>query len=371
MKRKNICILALCLMLLLSAGCSAKASSSTAHYVSAPAAAAGESYYAEEADSYVGMDYESAKEPNSMPVPDPSDQKSAAQNGSKIIYNSDVSIRCDDPAQALNRAIELCASYGGYLANSYMNAGDDNFPSYANATLRVPADRLDALISGVKGLGKVEYSNINSDDISQAYYDISARLEATKAEEASLLKLLNECTNVEEVLMVRQELLDVRQQIESYQTKINRWDNQVSYATLTLNIQETVKPAVEKEKEPIELWKSSDVWKKIKLGFSNSWRFAVNAIYAIGIAIAYALIPIILIGAIVFGIVKLIVFLARKSKAKRAARQTVRKEKQEKRKQEKLLKKGKKEQSEENGSSADPGPSQEPVSEAAPDQVKV
>ena len=330
--KKTLSLVLACLLLILAVGCSSSSRKDSTVTYSEPQSAyavAEEAAYYGDSDAYMEnkVAYESsvssAAGSSSESIPE------SASNNKKIIYNANVSIRTDDPVAALSQAIALCESYGGYIESSFSRPETNGRSASANATLKVPAEKLDALLEGVKGLGKVETSNIYSNDITGSYYDIQARLNAQKAEEQTLLKLLDECTNVEEVLAVREQLLEVREQIESYQARINSWDNQVSYATIELSISQTIKPVVEKEEEPIELWKSSEVWKKIKLGFSNSWRFVVNAVYAIGIGIAYGLLPVIVIGGIIFLLIKLIVSLVRKGNERKQKKKELKAKKSE------------------------------------------
>ena len=140
-------------------------------------------------------------------------------------------------------------------------------------------------------------------------------LEYAKAEEAQLLQILAKCETVEDILAVRQSLTSVRADIESYTAQMNLWDNLVSYATLNVTINRTPKTAVEGENELIQIWKASDVWNKMARGFQNSARFVVNAIGAIGIFIAVAIIP----AGVLFLVIGLPIIAHKKKKHKKVA----------------------------------------------------
>ncbi|MDO4572249.1 MAG: DUF4349 domain-containing protein [Clostridia bacterium] len=233
----------------------------------------------------------------------------------KIIYTAYLDLRADDPAAALDAVVRQAQALGGYLAASYTD-NDEEGAYYSSATLKVPAASLDTLVGAAKGEGTVESYSLNSDDISLSYYDIQARLSNAEAEEAQLLTLLAACESVEDVLAVREQLTRVRADIESYQAQINLWDNLVDYATLELSVRRTARPAVAGENDLIEIWRASDVWRNIRNGFQNSARGVINAIGAIGIFLAYALIP----AAILFLCIGLPIILRRRKK-RRAAQQ--------------------------------------------------
>ena len=107
----------------------------------------------------------------------------------------------------------------------------------------------------------------------------------------------------------------MRADIESYTAQINLWDNLVSYATLNITINRTPKTAVEGENDLIQLWKASDVWSRMTRGFQNSIRFVVNAIGAIGIFLAVAVIP----AGVLFLLIGLPIIAHKKNKRKKAA----------------------------------------------------
>jgi len=232
----------------------------------------------------------------------------------KIIYTADMSVTADDPAVALETLLAKAKSLGGYVSGSYSTSDDEGI-TYAYATIKVPADQLETLVSAAKELGKVNDYRLSSDDISLTYYDMQARLDNAKAEEEQLLGILARCETVEDILEVRKSLTSVRADIESYTAQMNLWDNLVAYATLNVTINRTAKTAVAGEKDLIQLWKASDVWDKMARGFENSVRFVANALGAIGIFLAVAAIP----AGVLFLAIGLPIIIHKKNKRKKAA----------------------------------------------------
>ena len=308
MKLKSAVALLLSLIVLASL-CACSAKSQSAKYDAAPMEQMAEAPAAAAEMSGMSTNY-AADTSASSPA--------AAQENlgpRKIVYNADMSLTVDDPAAALAELIDRNTALGGYLSTSYTRT--DELGAYrCTVELKVPADRLEELVNAAKTVGKVDSYQLSSDDITLSYYDIEARLSAAKAEEAQLLTVLRQCETVEDILLVRAQLGDVRADIESYQGQINLWDNLVAYATLFVSISRTQRAAVETENELIAIWKASDVWKRMARGFQNSARFVVNAIGAVGIFLAYAALPV----GIVCGIVFLFVKFNKKAKARRQAR---------------------------------------------------
>ena len=305
--KRTLIALILCATLLVSFGCAARSATqeSTADY----AKSANGNYDMATQAAEVGVSSNEAAAPETQ-----TGEESGDFDVKKIVYNADMTVTADDPAAALSALLEKVQVLGGYVSGSYSTT-DDKGTDYAYATLKVPADQLEALVTAANALGKVNDYRLSSDDISLSYYDMQARLDNAKAEEQQLLQILAKCETVEDILAVRQSLTSVRADIESYTAQMNLWDNMVSYATLSVTINRTPMTAVEGENELVQLWKASDVWNKMAKGFQNSARFVVNAIGAIGIFLAVAIIP----AGVLFLLIGLPIILRKKNKHKKAA----------------------------------------------------
>lgn len=301
--------------MLLSLGCAAKSEAPMAEPQSAGAYAADMAMEAPAAEEYA--EYEEAgitASSNAL-----HEQTAGDAGVRKIIYNADMSITVDAPEQTLETLRQKTEALGGYLSASYTRT-DDYGVSRCTATLRVPANKLEELVTAAQAEGKVDDYRLSSDDISLSYYDMKARLESAQAEEAQLLEILKQCETVEEILYVRESLASVRADIESYTAQMNLWDNLVSYATLEIGIHRTPRTAVEGENQLVSIWKASDVWNKMTRGFQNSARHVVNAIGAIGIFLAAALIP----ATVLFLCIGLPIILVKRRKKRRKAEEAAR-----------------------------------------------
>jgi hypothetical protein len=110
------------------------------------------------------------------------------------------------------------------------------------ATLRVPADQLDATLIAMKTLGRVESESQNGEDVTSQYVDLEARLANARNTERRLTDLLKERTGkLSDVLAVENEHARVRGQIEQMEAERKTMSNQVSFATLNATITEDYK----------------------------------------------------------------------------------------------------------------------------------
>jgi hypothetical protein len=154
----------------------------------------------------------------------------------KIIYTGVVDLVVDDFDKAEQQLRQLVADHEGYLANSEIH-NQPGAPRSGTWTVRVPTKHFDAFVQAVVQFGEVRSRTTNSQDITDAYHDTSARLKADETEEKSLLGLLEKTQGkVEDILRVREQLRILRGQIETSKSQLQRWDKDVDLATVTVKL---------------------------------------------------------------------------------------------------------------------------------------
>lgn len=174
---------------------------------------------------------------------------------------------------AINRAKELTAQNGGQVEslNRSTNGGVPCFGPYcpipyyeapyqgeidsssissprslqassqetAYLTLRIPANKVDAVKEELKKLsatGRFESESDNLSDVGKQKADTNARLNQWKNERDVLNGLLARAQSVDEVLRVRSELTSVQANIDSYQAQLDYLNDQTSLATISLTL---------------------------------------------------------------------------------------------------------------------------------------
>ena len=85
-------------------------------------------------------------------------------------------------------------------------------------------------------VGKVQSKNLGSEDVSERFIDLQARLKSSLREEESLLSLLGRTSTVSEVLAIERELTRVRSDIERLQGQLNFLERRIDLATITVSL---------------------------------------------------------------------------------------------------------------------------------------
>lgn len=156
----------------------------------------------------------------------------------KIIYTAQVHLLVDKLDDAAKRLLQLVKEQEGYLAKSDAQTTPGE-PRQGHWTVRIPVAHFDAFMEAVAGLGEVQTRKIDSDDITDSYYDLAARLKNKQREEDRLLDLLKKATaTLQEILTVEENLSRVRAQIEQMQGQLQRWDKETELATITVRLNE-------------------------------------------------------------------------------------------------------------------------------------
>ena len=158
----------------------------------------------------------------------------------------------------LDNSITSC---GGYIESSTLDTPQNGYSrrSYY-VTARIPSDNLDSFLETAGTLGTVTNKNIETEDITLRYVDQKAYLDSLRTEYDRVSELLEQATELDQILALESKLSDLRYQINSYETQLRTYDNLVDYSTVYLNVNEVAyeQPA------------SNTIGSRISNGFRNS-----------------------------------------------------------------------------------------------------
>lgn len=139
--------------------------------------------------------------------------------------------------EGVRRRIEqLVGEAGGYVAKSTV---DHQLGRVSSATLvvRVPAAAFGGIVGRIEALGTLTHQAMDSEDITEQYFDLDARLRNARRLEARLLELLaKQAGKVSDLLEVERELSRVRETIERFTGKLHLYDDLVALSTLAIHL---------------------------------------------------------------------------------------------------------------------------------------
>lgn len=158
------------------------------------------------------------------------------QDKRMIIRSGTMNLEADNFGETEAKVKQISSGLGGYITNSSAVVNPSGKKQGA-VTIRVAADKFDALIDELGKIGKVMNQNINGQDVTEEFMDSEARLKTQQELESRLLTLLSEKTaNLSAVVEVEQKLASVRENIEKTQGRLRMLKDKASYSTLTVSI---------------------------------------------------------------------------------------------------------------------------------------
>ncbi len=220
---------------------------------------------------------ETAAEPAEAPEPAPSAQAlgQGVLDGSvnlseKIIYSAQAQIETLDFDASTAAVQSLMEQYNAFLESSSVSGGHlGSDPSsslrWASYILRVPREYYGAMTGDLDTVGSVISLTSYADNITAQYTDTESRLQTYEIEEQRLLDILAQAESVEDMIQLESRISDVRYQKESLTAQLQNWDNQVSYSTVDIFIQEVQVLTPEPEAE-------KSYWQQVGDGFLSTLR---------------------------------------------------------------------------------------------------
>jgi hypothetical protein len=212
----------------------------------------------------------------------------------KIIYDAQVDLMVDSVDPIAKKVTSFVQEARGYIAEQNVTGSPGTLRSI-HWRIRIPVERFDSFVESVVSLGELERNNRTSQDVSDQYYDIEARIKNKRVEEQTLNKILQERSGkLEDVLKIEIELSRVRGEIEQLEGKIRVLENLSSLATLTLNVREREKYAP-----------TAPVVASFGTQISRTWESSMTSLVDLGKAIVLWVVswaiwgPLYLVGAIV------------------------------------------------------------------------
>lgn len=197
----------------------------------------------------------------------PSDATGQMDVDRKIIYVADVQVIVKDFEAAEQKLQVLIKQHKALVAQSDLGAAAGQRRE-GRWKIRIPAAEFDAFIKNISGMGELQRSKLDSQDVTEEFFDVQSRIKNKKIEEERLLKLLQEATGkLTEILQVEKELSRVRGDIERMQGRLNYLSNLTSLTTVMLSIVEM------KDYQPPT---SPTFTTKIGRSFDRSWEAFVG-----------------------------------------------------------------------------------------------
>jgi flagellar motility protein MotE (MotC chaperone) len=180
----------------------------------------------------------------------------------------------------IQRARTIATGAGGFVVSSSASQGEEGRLVSGTLVVRVPERSYARVMEQLSDLGRVEAQEEAGQDVSQELVDLQARIRHLEAVEARLLGFLEETESVASALTVQAELNQVQLELEQARGRLAYLDDQVAFATISLEIRE--RQVAVAEGDGGGPWGIVDAWSAAGTGFVTvvGWMFVAAATIA-------------------------------------------------------------------------------------------
>ncbi|OYQ34419.1 hypothetical protein CHU92_11750 [Flavobacterium cyanobacteriorum] len=191
----------------------------------------------------------------------------------KIIKNADLRFETTDMAATSAEIHAAVKKYGAQLQQDSESKND--YSVSRNMIIRVPSASFDPFLATIgRGVAYFERKEISSQDVTEEYIDVEARMKAKKVLEARYLELISKAKKVSEILEIEKELSAIREEIEVKEGQLRYMKNRVALSTVTIEFYKTTEKSGGATVSYI-----SKMWAAIKSGFNTLSGFFISLLY--------------------------------------------------------------------------------------------
>lgn len=179
----------------------------------------------------------------------------------KVIRNGNLKFETDNLETTYEQIKNAVKKEKAFIQND--SEGKEYASVYRRITVRIPSRNFDSFIKDIStGVTYFDNKEINSQDITEEYIDIDARLKAKKRLENRYLELLAKATKISEMLAIEAQLSTIREEIEAKEGQLKYMQNQVSLSTITIEFYKAIA-----EESGVTISYGAKVWNAFKSGF--------------------------------------------------------------------------------------------------------
>ncbi|MEU9331708.1 DUF4349 domain-containing protein [Streptomyces sp. NPDC048290] len=173
---------------------------------------------------------------------DPSDGEESGDDlpASHVIRTASLTVQVKDVPKALREARSAIEGAGGHVGEEHTSRDEDD-AEYTEVTLRVPADRYDAVLGDLEGVGsgKLLDRSTKAEDVTEQVVDVESRIQTQRASVNRIRDLMDQAERLSDVVTLEGELSRRQADLESLLARQSSLKDRTTLATISLILTET------------------------------------------------------------------------------------------------------------------------------------
>lgn len=187
-----------------------------------------------ETESAVAEEYSAGFAADAAAAPMMKAMRSANQSDAvperKIVYRADLTIETTDLVGTREKIINLMETENGIL--EYNEQNEQQF----YLSLKIPAEKFEEFLNEAKAVGRVIYSSISANDVTEQYIDTETRLASKRALLEKYQSYLPQAKDLKEILEVEAQINSVTTELEQWEGRLQRLEKEVAYSSVSVRL---------------------------------------------------------------------------------------------------------------------------------------
>lgn len=152
----------------------------------------------------------------------------------QVIISGNVTITAEDPLKASKEAVRIVEGAGGRIDGRTEYAASDGDRGSAQLELRIPADKLTAVLDKLEELGTADEVALSTSDVTVQVQDLDARISALRASIERLNALIAQAKDIDDLIALESEISNRQAELESLEAQQRYLADQVSMSSISL-----------------------------------------------------------------------------------------------------------------------------------------
>lgn len=212
-----------------------------------------------------------------------------------VVRESSLSLQVDDVAGSIAMIESVAVENGGFMVNSNISSPYEGATGYI--TIRVPSDKRGDVLNLLRDSAvKVVSESTFGSDVTDQYEDIGEKLRILEETKAKFEEILDQATQVNDILNVQQRIISVQAQIDSLRGRQEYLEKtaELSLITVNLSTDEFALPYA-----PDEVWRPQVVFKLAVRSLVRTFRRAADLLIWL-VVYGALLVPLYYIGRMIY-----------------------------------------------------------------------
>lgn len=178
---------------------------------------------------------------------DPADTAETAER--HVIRTATLTVETEDVQHGLGKARTAVTTAGGYVEEENTDRDADG-EERSSVTFKVPPEEYQDVLDTLAGIGELVERKASAKDVTGEVVDVESRIRTQRASVARVRDLMDDATELSDVVMLESELSSRQADLEALQARLKSLESRSGMATVTLELRTPQAAPVDEDDDP-------------------------------------------------------------------------------------------------------------------------